>query len=76
MQIEIHLTDALLVLAFDNINSDEQQHPEDRESEKLRVSFSEGRLARLEVSFHPVISLALLDKKGDSDLTFLILVFF
>lgn len=63
----------LLVLAFDNINSDEQQHPKDRESKK---NSSEGRLARLEVSFHPVISLALLDKKGDSDLTFLILVFF
>lgn len=34
MQIEVHLTDVLLVLAFDNINSDEQQHPKDRVSKK------------------------------------------
>lgn len=74
--MEVHLTDVLLVLAFDNINSDEQQHPKDTESKKNSVSFSEGRLAGPEVNFHPVISLALLDKKGDSDLIFLILVFF
>lgn len=75
--MEVHLTDVLLVLAFDNINSDEQQHPKDGESKKnSRVFFSERGLAGLEVCFHPVIYLALLDKKGDSDLIFLILVFF
>jgi len=76
--MEVHPTDVLLVLAFDNITSDEQQNLKDRESKKnLRVSFSEGELAGLEVNFHPVISLALLDKKkGDSDIILLILVFF
>lgn len=75
--MEVHLTGASLILAFDNINSDEQQHPKDRESKKkLKASLSEGRLAGLEVSIHPFTSLALPDKKEDSDLIFLILVFF
>lgn len=65
--MEVHRTDMLLVLAFDNINADEQQHPKDRECKKNSVCFSEGRLAWLQVSFHPIISPALPDKKGDSD---------
>lgn len=73
--MEVHLAEVLLVLVLDNIQMSNSIHRTGN-LRKNQDSFSEGRLAGLDVSFHPVISLSLPDKKKRySDLVFLILVF-